>query len=120
TRLVDDLLDVSRITRGKIRLNMAMLDLGSIIMQAIETIKPLFVARKHQLYIEVPQRPLLVRGDGVRLAQVISNLLNNAAKYTADGGRISLNLQQIDSHAVLRVADNGMGIPAQMLDRVFD
>ena len=122
TRLVDDLLDVSRITRGNIRLNISLLDLGNVISQAIETARPLIVARNHELSIDVANRPLPILGDGVRLAQMISNLLNNAAKYTGDGGRISLTVQvqEVGAEVVLKVADNGMGIPVDMLERVFD
>ena len=120
TRLVDDLLDVSRITLGKVKLNLAPLDLGTIITQAVETSRPLLEARRHQLSVEVPGHPLPLLGDSVRLTQIISNLLNNAAKYTAEGGRIALTVQLTGGQVVLRIADNGLGIPAPMLERVFD
>jgi PAS domain S-box-containing protein len=120
TRLVDDLLDVARITLGKIRLNLAPLDLGAVITQAIETTRPLLLARQHELIVDVPDHPLPVRGDGVRLTQVISNLLSNAAKYTGDGGRIALTVQDTGAQVILTVADNGIGIPTHMLERVFD
>ena len=120
TRLVDDLLDVSRITRGKINLNLAPLDLRRVITQAIETSRPLLVDHRHELSIDLPDDPLLVRGDGVRLAQVVANLLNNAAKYTEAGGHITVSAQRDGAQAIIKVIDNGIGIPANMLDRVFE
>jgi PAS domain S-box-containing protein len=120
TRLVDDLLDVSRITLGKIKLNLAALDLKSVIMQAVETTQPLLAARKHALSIDLPDPVLPVRGDAARLTQIISNLLNNAAKFTEDGGRIALRARVDGGRVVVSVADNGVGIPAHMLVRVFD
>jgi PAS domain S-box-containing protein len=120
TRLVDDLLDVSRITHGKVKLDLAPLDLAPIINQAVETCRPLLTARRHQLSIDLPGQPLPLLGDGVRLSQIISNLLNNAAKYTADGGHIHLAVQRTGGLVVLRIADNGLGIPAPMLEKVFD
>ena len=120
TRLVDDLLDVSRITLGKIRLNLSTLDLLPVIAQAVEATQPLFTARDQELSIDVPGHPLPIRGDGARLTQIISNLLNNAAKFSDQGGRIALGVRQVGSQVVLSVADDGRGIPADMLERVFD
>jgi PAS domain S-box-containing protein len=120
TRLVDDLLDVSRITLGKIRLEPTLLDLAGVVRQAVEGTRPLLLARNHQLTVELPPHPLPIRGDGVRLIQVVSNLLNNAAKYTGDGGRIALTVRQLGGRALLTVTDNGIGIPPEMLERVFD
>jgi PAS domain S-box-containing protein len=120
TRLVDDLLDVSRITRGKITLLLAPLELTSVVAQAVETSRPLIDSRGHQLAMHVPSDPVWVRGDAVRLGQVLSNLLNNAAKYTPDGGRIGLTVELRDSQVTLTVADNGLGLRAEMLERVFD
>jgi signal transduction histidine kinase len=120
TRLVDDLLDVSRITRGKITLVLAPLDLKSVVAQAIETSRPLIDQRRHALAVHVPAEPVRVRGDAVRLGQVLSNLLNNAAKYTPADGRIDLSVERRGSLVTVRVADNGLGIPAEMLERVFD
>jgi signal transduction histidine kinase/DNA-binding response OmpR family regulator len=119
-RLVDDLLDLSRITRGKIRLQLEAVDVVDFITRAVETSRPLIDDRKHQLRIELPPERLRVRGDAVRLAQVISNLLNNAAKYTEEGGRISLIAQRQDDEVFLRVKDNGMGIPPEMLSSIFE
>jgi PAS domain S-box-containing protein len=120
TRLVDDLLDVSRITRGKITLLLAPLELRGVVAQAVETSRPLIESGSHQLTVHVPSDPVWVRGDAVRLGQVLSNLLNNAAKYTPDGGRIELTVERRDSQVILTVADNGLGLPAEMLERAFD
>jgi CheY-like chemotaxis protein/anti-sigma regulatory factor (Ser/Thr protein kinase) len=120
TRLVDDLLDVSRITRGKLTLLQRPLDVAGVVAQAVETSRPLLDARRHQLTLHVPAEAVRVRGDAARLAQVISNLLNNAAKYTPDGGRIVLTVEREPSDVVMTVTDNGLGIPAEMLGRVFD
>jgi CheY-like chemotaxis protein len=88
--------------------------------QAVETSRPLIDERGHQVVVQVPSDPVWIRGDAVRLSQAISNLLNNAAKYTPDGGHIRLTLELRDSRAILTVADNGLGLSAEMLDRVFD
>jgi PAS domain S-box-containing protein len=120
TRLVDDLLDVSRITRGKVRLELERLDLASLAAQAVETSRPLVDARGHALQVTLPQEALHVRGDCVRLRQIVANLLNNAAKYTEPGGRLELAVAREGNLAVLRVRDNGIGIAPAMLSRVFD
>jgi CheY-like chemotaxis protein/two-component sensor histidine kinase len=118
--LVDDLLDLSRITRGKIHLKMETLEMAEVVARAVETSRPLIDARKHELTIDLPSHPLPVRGDAVRLAQVLGNLLNNAAKYTEEGGRIWLSAGRTEDEIVLRVRDTGMGIPADMLSSIFD
>ena len=120
TRLVDDLLDVSRITRGKITVLLTPVELTSVVAQAIETSRPLIESRGHELTLHVPRNPVWVRGDPLRLGQVFANLLNNAAKYTSEGGRIALTVALRDSQVTTTVADNGRGIPADMLERVFD
>jgi signal transduction histidine kinase/CheY-like chemotaxis protein len=120
SRLVDDLLDLSRITLGKIELRQEALDLGAIAQQALESSRPLLAERKHQLAVELPPEPVRVRGDAVRLTQVIANLLNNAGKYTDSGGRVSLRVERAGSAAVVTVADSGIGIPPDMLAHVFD
>jgi PAS domain S-box-containing protein len=120
TRLVDDLLDVSRITRGKIALNLETIDIARVIAQAVETSKPLIVAHGHDLRFTHAPEPLRVRGDTVRLAQVVSNLLNNAAKYTDSGGKISLSVGLDGELIVLSVRDNGVGIPSHMLASIFE
>ncbi|WP_437812686.1 hybrid sensor histidine kinase/response regulator [Sorangium sp. So ce1078] len=119
-RMVDDLLDVSRITRGKITLKQEPLDLGHVIYQAVAAAAPLIDASKHELALDVGPRPLPVFGDTARLEQVIVNLLTNAAKYTREGGRIWLTARQEGAEVVVRVKDTGYGIPEEMLPRVFD
>ena len=120
TRLVDDLLDVSRITLGKITLNRSALDLRPIVAQAVEAVQPLFTARHHHLAIDMSAEPLPIWGDGARLTQIISNLLNNAARFTADGGHIVLAARREGARVVLSVKDDGIGIPPDMRERVFD
>jgi len=119
-RLVDDLLDVSRISQGKIRLMSSRQDLAGIVTRAVEGSQPLLQARRHAFTLTVPSDPLPVDGDSVRLVQVLSNLLNNAAKYTPEGGQVSLTAERQGAFAVIRVRDNGPGIPIEMLPRLFD
>jgi signal transduction histidine kinase/DNA-binding response OmpR family regulator len=119
-RLVDDLLDVSRITGGKIRIEMECVDVAAIVATAIETSRPLIDEASHALTVSIPDATLCVNCDRVRLAQVLSNLLNNAAKYTRSGGAISLSVASEDSEVVFRVRDNGIGIPPEMLSKIFD
>ena len=119
-RLVDDLLDLSRVTRGKIRLRRAPVDLAQVVSTAVETSRPLIEARGHQLTVALPEPPLHVDADAARLAQVLSNLLNNAAKYTRGAGRIDLLAELADGEVCLRVRDTGIGIAPEMLPRVFD
>lgn len=118
--LVDDLLDVSRITRGKIHLNRASIEVGEVIAKAIETASPLLEQKGHQLQVEVPRHGLPVYGDAERLAQVVSNLLNNAAKYTEAGGRITVTATSDGADVVLGVRDTGIGIAPATLPRIFD
>jgi signal transduction histidine kinase len=120
TRLVDDLLEVSRITGGKIKLQKQTVDLLAVAAQAVETSRPLIDARQHELTLCLPPEPILLDADPTRLAQVISNLLNNAAKYTEIGGHIWLTVSRQDGEAVVRVRDNGIGMPADLLPHVFD
>jgi len=120
-RLVNDLMEVSRITRGKIELQLAELTLAQVIRDAVELSRPLMEARKHNLALNMPDASLAVEGDSVRLTQVFANLLNNAAKYTPEGGTVEVFLEQGDhGDAVVRVKDSGTGIPAAMLDAIFD
>ncbi len=119
-RLVDDLLDVSRITRGKIRLQRESVDVANVVASAVETSRPLVSLHGHELTVELPDRPVHVMGDPARLAQILSNLVNNAAKYTPDGGRIWLTVEKEDGQIALRVRDTGAGIPKEMLSKVFD
>jgi two-component system CheB/CheR fusion protein len=120
-RLVDDLLDVSRITRGMIELRKEVIDLAEVVGRAVETSRPLVDARRQQLTVALPDAPVYLEADPTRLAQVLANLLNNAAKYTPEGGRIWLAAERADGgEVVLRVRDTGVGIPAEMLPKVFD
>jgi PAS domain S-box-containing protein len=119
-RLVDDLLDVSRITRGKLRLKTAPIDLRDAVASAVEATRSLFDARRQRLHARISDEPILVNGDITRLVQVMMNLLNNAAKYTQEGGEAWVDAFTEDNDAILRVRDNGMGIAPDMLDHVFD
>jgi signal transduction histidine kinase/ActR/RegA family two-component response regulator len=119
-RLVDDLLEVSRLTRGTIELRRETVDLAGVISTAVETSRPLIDAAGHELELSLPGECVLLDADPMRLAQVFSNLLNNAAKYTDRGGRISVSVQCRDDAASVTVADNGVGIPAWALDGIFD
>jgi signal transduction histidine kinase len=119
-RLVDDLLDVSRITRGKIELRREGQELSAVIQRAVETSRPMIEAGGHELTVTFSREPIYLDSDPTRLAQVFSNLLNNAAKYTPRGGRISITAERDSSEAVVRVRDSGEGIPADMLTRIFD
>jgi signal transduction histidine kinase/DNA-binding response OmpR family regulator len=119
-RLVDDLLDISRITRGKITLQTEVVDVASVVAGAVETSRPLIDARRQHFSVDLPPEPVRTRADPSRLAQVISNLLNNSAKYTPEDGHIWLTVCPIGDEVVFRVRDDGMGIPVEMLSRVFD
>ena len=120
THLVDDLLDVSRITRGKIRLRQEPLDLNVILERAVATARPSIEERRHELTISIGPGPLWVEGDPVRLEQIVVNLLTNAARYTETGGRIDLSACHEGNQQVVRIRDNGIGIGPEMLPRVFD
>jgi PAS domain S-box-containing protein len=120
TRLVDDLLDVSRITRGKIRLRKETTDLVSVVGHALETVRPLVELQNHELSVSLPDEPVHLEADPTRLEQVLTNLLNNAAKYTEPGGHIRLTAGREGAEVVVRVRDNGMGIPDELLPRIFD
>jgi PAS domain S-box-containing protein len=120
TRLVEDLLDVSRITRGKLRLRNAPMDLRAAAHRAIESARPIVDQRRHRLHVSMPPGTLPVHGDVTRLTQVVQNLLNNAAKYTPEGGDIWLEVRGEGDEAVIVVRDNGVGITPHVLERVFD
>jgi PAS domain S-box-containing protein len=119
-RLVDDLLDVSRVSRGKIELRREDVELATVLRNAIETSQPLINERRHELRTSIPAQPIRVNADVTRLSQVFWNLLNNAAKYTEPGGRIELAVQATEGHVEVVVRDNGIGIPPDMQGRVFD
>jgi PAS domain S-box-containing protein len=118
--LVDDLLDIARITRGKIELKKEPVLLRSIVTTAVETSTALIEGHRHELSVELPPEPLELEADVTRMVQVLSNLLNNAAKYTPAGGRITLSAWREDGHAVIAVADSGIGIPHESLGSVFE
>lgn len=119
-RLVDDLMEISRITRGKIELRRERVELAAMVRSAVETSKPLLEAGRHQLAITLPPEPLALNVDPVRMAQVLGNLLNNAAKYMDEGGQVWLTARREGNEAVLSVRDAGIGISAEMLPRVFE
>jgi signal transduction histidine kinase len=119
-RLVDDLLDVSRVSQGKVELRKAQLALSELIKTAVEASTPLINAGRHELILDLPDAEVWLDADLTRLSQVISNLLNNAAKYTPEGGRIVVSAQRDGKEVLISVSDNGIGIPADMLPRVFD
>jgi signal transduction histidine kinase len=119
-QLVDDLLDVSRITQGKISLKKEPLELGRVIQHSIDTARPLLEAKRHQLVVSVSAGPIWVHGDFARLSQVVGNILNNAAKYTSEGGRIELSASADRGEALISVRDNGIGIDAALLPHVFE
>jgi len=119
-RLVDDLLDVSRISRGKMNLSLGRVELGELAAAAAEDARAVVEQAGHELAVALPAEPVFVDGDPTRLAQVVTNLLSNSAKYTHRGGRVKLAVGRENGSAVVRVADDGIGIPAAMLGRVFD
>jgi PAS domain S-box-containing protein len=119
-RLVDDLMEVSRISRGKIELRKAPVELAEVMAGAVEASRPLIEEARHQLAISLPTEPLTLEADGIRLTQIISNLLNNAAKYTDSGGQIWLTARRERSDVVISIRDTGIGIPPEKLAHVFD
>lgn len=120
TRLIDDLLDISRISLGKVELKRAPTDVVNVLEGALEVSRPALQAAKHELVVLAPEEPLVLDADGTRLAQVVGNLLHNAAKYTTEGGRVVLKAERDGAEVEISVSDNGIGIPESMLTRVFD
>jgi signal transduction histidine kinase len=120
THLVNDLLDVSRVTRGLVSISTGRLDLRQIVQESIEQTRPLIDTRGQRLAVALPDDPVWVDGDRTRLVQVVSNLLNNSAKFTAAGGDIGVALVVVQAGALLTVRDNGSGISAQLLPNIFD
>jgi PAS domain S-box-containing protein len=120
TRLVDDLMDVSRITRGKINLCRDRIELAAVVKRAVETARPLMEEHQHDFIVNLPTEPIFLNGDLIRLAQALANVLNNAAKYTEKGGRVSLSAERNDNQVVICVRDTGIGIPPEILPHIFD
>jgi CheY-like chemotaxis protein/two-component sensor histidine kinase len=119
-RLVDDLLDVSRVTQGRVVLQRRATDVKEVVQLALETIGPLLLTRHQLLTLNLPSSPLLVDGDSARLVQIVGNLLHNAVKYTPEGGAIVVSAKQMDESVVLTISDSGIGIPSETLPRIFD
>jgi len=120
TRLVDDLLDMSRVTRGKMQINGVPMDLNAAVERAVEASRPLVDTRRHRIELKLPAEASPVTGDMTRLTQVFLNLINNASKYTPEGGRIEIEVRCESEDCLVRVTDNGLGIPPDLLERVFD
>ncbi len=118
--LIDDLLDVSRVARGKIRLDRRHVDVAEIVRGAVENARPMIASHRHSLKLNISPEPMPLYADPVRIEQALANLLNNAAKYTPDGGQISIRAEPIGDSVVLSVRDNGIGIASELLPRVFD
>src|SRR5262249_54111173 len=118
-RLIDDLLDISRITRGKLHLRKERVELAAVVRSAVEAARPSVEAQAHELTVTLPAQPVYLGADPVRLAQVYSNLLTNAAKYTEKGGHIWLTAERQGGEAVVAVRDTGIGIAAEHLPRLF-
>ncbi len=119
-RLVDDLLDVSRITRGKVRLSIEQVALRRLVEEVLQSVTAAIEAKSHRLHVELPDAPVMVEVDPVRIVQIIGNLLGNAIRYTRPGGEIHLRCAVVDRELTITVCDNGAGIPPAMLDQVFD
>ncbi len=120
TRLVDDLLDTARIATGRIRLRRKRIELGSLAQHAADDVRPAFEAGSIDFWVELPREPLYIEADPTRITQVLHNLLNNAAKYTDAGGRVSLSVRQDGGQAAITVADSGVGLDAEQLGQIFD
>jgi signal transduction histidine kinase len=119
-RLIDDLMDIARISRGLIKLKIDTVDVGSVVASAVESVRPIVSKSGRDLRVALPEGPLTLRADATRLAQVLHNLLHNAAKYTDPGGVIQLSAAREGDDAVFRVKDDGLGVPADMLETIFE
>jgi PAS domain S-box-containing protein len=120
TRIVDDMLDIARVTRGELKIERSRIELSEVARRGAETAAPSIAAAKHRLDIDLAPQPLYIDGDALRLAQLLTNLLNNAARYTPEGGRISLSTRAEAGWAVLKVRDTGRGIAPDWIERIFD
>ncbi|MDB5751952.1 MAG: luxQ 3 [Ramlibacter sp.] len=119
-RLVDDLMDIARVSRGKVELRQERVALAAVVQSAVEACRPLLERARHHLSVELPAQPLWLDGDPTRLAQVLSNVMNNAAKYTPTGGRVAVRAQPVGGTVVIEVQDNGEGIRKELVGQVFD
>src|SRR4030095_14207005 len=120
SRLVDDLMDASRVGTGRVQLHLEYVAMSSVVDRALETTRHLIDKRGHGLTVSLPPQPIWLHADAARLEQIVVNLLANAAKFTKDGGHILLSVEQVRDECVLRVRDSGIGIPPHLLPRVFD
>jgi signal transduction histidine kinase len=120
TSLIDDLMDVSRVTRGMVTLHKDIVDARLVVGDAVEQVRPLIDARRHHLQLHLPPESTFILGDKKRLVQVVANLLNNAAKYTPEGGKLILKLESTQEHVTVKVSDNGIGMVPKLIDRAFD
>ncbi|WP_312518448.1 ATP-binding protein [Massilia sp.] len=120
SRLIDDLLDVSRVTRGLVKLQLATVDFRDVVSGALDQTRPLVLEKSHHVTVQLPDAPVYVRGDQTRLVQSVANILNNAAKYTQKSGTLALSLEQRDGRMSLSVRDNGSGMPPELVPSVFD
>jgi signal transduction histidine kinase len=118
--LIDDLLDVSRISGNKVTLRKEQIEVATIINRATATVRPLMEQKRHELSLELPDEPIVLHADPTRTEQIVANLLTNAAKYTQDGGRVIVRVRCINRDAVIQVIDTGVGMPPEMIGRVFD
>jgi signal transduction histidine kinase len=119
-RLVDDLLDLNRVTHDRLELRRSEVELSSVIQQAVEVARPLVDSQGHRLTVNLPDEPIYLDADGARLAQLFGNLLNNSCKYTRPGGTLSLNAKRVGAEIMVTVKDNGAGIPQDKLKSIFD
>jgi CheY-like chemotaxis protein/anti-sigma regulatory factor (Ser/Thr protein kinase) len=120
TRLVDDLLDIGRLTTGKVKLHKELVGVSDVVARSVETVRPLVETRRHKLSVQLADRPIYVNGDPTRMSQILQNLLINAAKYTPEGGRIELKTEAVDGFVVISVTDNGRGIAQAELEAIFE
>lgn len=119
-QMIDDLMDISRVSRGKFRLEFEPIGLADVVEEAVDKVRRTIEERDHELIVDLPAEKLMLWGDPLRLQQVLTNLLRNAARYTQRGGKVELRIKQEKDGVVIRVRDNGQGIPKEMLSRVFD
>jgi signal transduction histidine kinase len=118
--LIDDLMDVARVSRGLIKLKLDTVDVKYVVSTAVESVRPMVTKAEHDLRVDLPDEPLSLRADSTRLAQVLHNLLHNAAKFTDPGGAIHLSVERAGEEVVFRVKDNGHGVPGDMIDKIFE